>query len=109
VPLKKLDIFKGAIPSKIFENLSMEKPVILGVAGEAKELFIDKGNCGLFFEPENHIELAQNIIKLYNDRALISSLGKNGKQYVCENFTRDKIAFEFWEYLKKKHNQVSPQ
>ena len=37
VPLKKLPLFEGAIPSKIFENLAMEKPILLGVDGEAKE------------------------------------------------------------------------
>ncbi|MCE3279631.1 MAG: glycosyltransferase family 4 protein [Bacteroidetes bacterium] len=46
IPLKRLDLFKGAIPSKIFENLAMKKTLLLGVEGEAKELFIDQGNCG---------------------------------------------------------------
>ncbi len=45
IPLKRLDLFKGAIPSKIFENLAMKKPILLGVEGEAKQLFIDEGNC----------------------------------------------------------------
>jgi len=31
IPLKKMDLFLGAIPSKIFENLAMEKPIILGL------------------------------------------------------------------------------
>ena len=52
IPLRKLDIFKGAIPSKIFENLALKKPIILGVEGEAKELFIDEAKAGLAFEPE---------------------------------------------------------
>jgi glycosyltransferase involved in cell wall biosynthesis len=36
VPLKKLDLFKGAIPSKLFESLAMQLPVLLGVDGEAR-------------------------------------------------------------------------
>jgi glycosyltransferase involved in cell wall biosynthesis len=33
IPLRKLDLFLGAIPSKLFENLAMEIPVLLGVNG----------------------------------------------------------------------------
>ncbi|MBK6527870.1 MAG: glycosyltransferase [Crocinitomicaceae bacterium] len=42
IPLKKIDLFLGAIPSKIFEALAMEKPILLGVNGEARDLFIEK-------------------------------------------------------------------
>ena len=52
VNLKKDDLFKGALPSKIFESCLMLKPVLLGVDGEAKTL-IDKYKFGVFYEPEN--------------------------------------------------------
>jgi glycosyltransferase involved in cell wall biosynthesis len=61
VTLKKLDLFLGAIPSKIFENLAMRKPVFLGVDGEARTLFIDEGKAGWYFEPENDADLALKI------------------------------------------------
>jgi glycosyltransferase involved in cell wall biosynthesis len=80
VPLRKLDLFKGAIPSKLFEPLAMGKPILLGVEGEAKELFIEQGNAGLFFEPENADELADRILvllKMINRLRL--ELGMNGK------------------------------
>jgi glycosyltransferase involved in cell wall biosynthesis len=91
VPLRKLDLFKGAIPSKLFEPLSMGKPILLGVEGEAKELFIDEGNAGLFFEPENSDALAQNVMILSNDKALRIALGEQGRKYVRDNFDRQNI------------------
>ena len=48
VPLRKLDLFQGAIPSKIFEALAMQKALLLGVDGEAKIHFIDKAKAGYF-------------------------------------------------------------
>ena len=63
IPLRKLNLFKGAIPSKIFETLAMKKPILLGVEGEADELFIREGKCGLSFEPENANALSDNIKK----------------------------------------------
>ena len=52
IHLKKCDTFKNVIPSKIFENAAMGKPIILGVEGEAKNI-IEKYNLGLTFEPGN--------------------------------------------------------
>lgn len=99
IPLKRLDLFKGAIPSKIFENLAMKKPILLGVEGEAKELFIDEGNCGLAFIPEDSDDLAVKTLELFNNRNTLKQLGENGYKYVEQKFTRDKIANEFYEQL----------
>lgn len=101
VPLKRLDLFKGAIPSKIFENLALKKPILLGLEGEAKHLFIDEGNCGLAFEPENTEDLVKHILTLYNNPELAKKLGENGLRYASENFNRDKIAEELFEELKR--------
>lgn len=101
VPLKKNDLFLGAIPSKIFEPLAMGKPVILGVDGEARELFVEKGKCGLYYEPENSNELIRCIITLFNNRDLTKELGENGKQYVRQKFDRRIIAHEFYNKLTK--------
>ncbi|MFZ4412862.1 MAG: glycosyltransferase family 4 protein [Bacteroidales bacterium] len=100
IPLRKLDLFKGAIPSKIFESLALKRPILLGVDGEAKELFIEKGQCGLFFEPENVASLVEGIDSLIQHPELRTQYGKNAYEYVASNFNRDIIANEFWEKLK---------
>jgi glycosyltransferase involved in cell wall biosynthesis len=101
VPLKRNDLFKGAIPSKIFENLALKKPILLGVEGEAKELFIDTGKCGLFFTPENDEELAIQILELYRNPALVEEMGENGHKFASVNFNRDIIASELFEEIQK--------
>ncbi|MBL7918330.1 MAG: glycosyltransferase family 4 protein, partial [Bacteroidia bacterium] len=101
IPLRKLDLFLGAIPSKVFENLAMKIPVLLGVDGEAKLLFVDYGKCALYFEPENDVMLAEQVTKLAADENLIKTLGKNGRAYVNEFFNRNNIASLFYEELKK--------
>lgn len=101
VPLKRLELFKGAIPSKIFENLALKKPVLLGLEGEAKELFIDEGRCGLAFEPENSRDLAEKIMRLYSNPDLVRELGENGLKYAGENFNRDRIAEELYKQMQE--------
>lgn len=101
IPLKNLPLFKGAIPSKLFENLAFAKPILLGVDGEAKELFIDKGNCGLFYTPDDDAELAKSVMLLNSNAELCKQLGQNGKAYVEEHFDRKKIATGFYFELIK--------
>lgn len=104
IPLRKLDLFLGAIPSKIFENLAMEKPVILAVDGEARELFVNQGQCALYSEPENADELASNVLLLANNMDLRLQLGKRGRIYVEEYFNRNTIAENFHNTLLKYVN-----
>lgn len=101
IPLRKLDLFLGAIPSKIFENLAMKKTILLGVNGEARELFIERGKAGLHFEPENDADLAEKIRLLFSDPQLQKSTGENGAVYVSEFFDLDRIADGFWNTLQE--------
>jgi len=99
IPLRKLDLFLGAIPSKIFENLAMKIPVLLGVDGEARELFVNQGKCALYVEPENANDLVANVFKLYEDKVLQKQLGEAGRGYVMQYFNRDTIATGFYKKL----------
>jgi glycosyltransferase involved in cell wall biosynthesis len=100
VPLKKLSLFRGAIPSKIFEPLALAKPVILGVEGEAKELFMDEARAGVAYEPENASALAAAIEQLRDDASERREMGKRGQQYVFERFDRREIACSFLQHLQ---------
>jgi glycosyltransferase involved in cell wall biosynthesis len=99
IPLRKLPLFLGAIPSKIFENLAMEKAVILAVDGEARELFVNQGKCALYSEPENIEDLVRNVVLLANDSLLRKLLGEKGRVYVEQSFNRNTIANNFHEIL----------
>jgi len=101
VPLRKNDLFKGAIPSKIFEALALGKPLLLGVEGEAKELFITQGESGIAFEPESAKALAEAAIQYADNRSLVRAHGSNGQRYVREHFDRERISDRLWNALKK--------
>lgn len=92
VPLRKLDIFQGAIPSKIFEAQAMKLPLLLGVDGEAKKHFINTAESGLYFEPENAKHLSECMIEMMENRANLKIMGENARAYVEQNFNRNVIA-----------------
>ncbi|MBL7923709.1 MAG: glycosyltransferase family 4 protein [Bacteroidia bacterium] len=97
IPLKKMDLFLGAIPSKIFENLALMKPIVLAVDGEARQLFIDQGQCGLFSEPENPAALRDALLYLTTHREEARAMGENGKAYVQQYFLRKNITRQWME------------
>lgn len=99
VPLRKLELFEGAIPSKIFETLAMEKPIILAVDGEAKKHFVENAKACFYVEPENVSEMANTILFAYNHRHELKQMGKNGREYIISYFNREKIAKLFYEQL----------
>ncbi len=100
VLLKKSPLFKTVLPSKIFESLAMEKPVILGVEGESAELVLSAGG-GICIEPESAKDLAMQVLKLYRDPTLGQKLGSSGRHHVVEHFDRQVLARRFADVMKK--------
>ncbi len=74
IHLKKVDLFAGVIPSKIFEAMGMGVPILFaGPRGEASEIISQEG-CGLIVAPEEPEALAEAIVQLMSDRALLAQL-----------------------------------
>ena len=95
VNLKKVDEFKNVIPSKIFENIAMYKPILLGVEGESKKL-INEYEVGVCFEPENK----ESFLKAIDD---IQKLDRKTFKVKCnrmlEDFDRDNIAEDMIKFI----------
>ena len=100
VPLRKSPLFLGAIPSKIFENLACGVPVVLGVEGEAKDLFVEQGQCALSFEPENESQLADCLLTLAQNDGIQDQLKEKGIDYVKKSFNRVVVNDEFIKQLE---------
>ena len=95
VNLKKSNEFKNVIPSKIFENIAMYKPILLGVEGESKEL-IEKYKIGVAFEPENTESFINAIseIQKTNEEDFIGNCDK-----MLNDFNRNEIAEKMINFL----------
>ena len=65
VHLRKSEVFKSVLPSKIFESIAGGTPILLGVDGAAREL-VEERSVGLFFEPENEKDLCHKITELFH-------------------------------------------
>jgi glycosyltransferase involved in cell wall biosynthesis len=100
VPLKKADVFKTVIPTKMLEFMACGRPVILGVDGQARQV-LDGAQAGVFVEPENQVALVQAIKHLYQDSTLRQTLGLNGRNYIMEHLSRERTAKLYTTVLEK--------
>ncbi len=99
VNLKKIELFKTVIPSKIFEFVSFNKPILLGASGEAKEL-IEKYDIGLIYKQENSKSFIDNLLELKNNKKLYEKKVKNCKK-AASHFDRKILAKNMYEILKQ--------
>lgn len=104
VLLRKLELFKTVIPSKIFESMAMKKAIVLGVDGESREI-VETASAGLAIEPENAEELAEALLKLADSPDLGRRLGESGYRYVTEHFDRTALAAQFEAELGKLYRE----
>ncbi|MBE2983875.1 glycosyltransferase family 4 protein [Campylobacter sp. RM9344] len=96
-PLKKDDNFKIVIPSKIFEASAMQKPILLGVEGQAKEI-LEKYGAGVCFEPENEADFIKKLNTLKD--ATIYNECKNSCLKLANDYNRKKLANDMIGILK---------
>lgn len=99
VHLKRRELFRSVLPSKLFEAMAMGRPVLLGVDGDARDVLAEAG-AGIFFEPENAALLAAAARQLADDPAEASRLGTQGAAFVREHYTRDGFAVRYVEILR---------
>src|SRR6202166_1203579 len=99
VMLKKTELFKTVIPTKLLEYMACERPVIVAVDGQARQI-IEEAGAGVFVEPENSQDLVQAILGLAEDPAKRRQMGASGRQYIVNKFSREKTARDYITVLE---------
>ena len=100
VLLKKAEVFKTVIPTKMLEFMSCARPVILGVDGQARQI-LEQARAGLAIEPENAQALVQAIKQLADDPSFAHTLGKKGREYILRSFSRRHTAEKYIHVLNE--------
>ncbi len=99
VLLKKSEIFKTVIPTKMLEFMSCARPVILGVDGQARKIMED-ARAGIFVRPENVNDLTEAVVRLASDPELRNTLGHSGRQHILQHFSRGQTARAYIQVLE---------
>ena len=96
VHLKKAELFETVIPSKIFEIMAMNVPIIIGVRGDAEEIVV-KAKAGLAMTPEDEDSLIAGIDAIAADR----NAYRNGRRHVALHFDRNILADRMLDELTR--------
>lgn len=99
VPLKKSDLFKTVIPSKIFETAAMTTPILLGVDGEARRI-VEEHGAGVYFEPENQKQFLEVLKRIKQDQELYVNL-QRGCSLLAKGFDRKILAGQMLVELER--------
>jgi glycosyltransferase involved in cell wall biosynthesis len=100
VHLRRAELFRTVMPSKIFEAAAMARPILIGVPGHATAEVLRAG-CGLAIPPEDPGALLAAIDRLRTDREAAARMGQAGLAWVRRDHDRTRLALTYLHTLDR--------
>ena len=91
--------YKEAVPSKLFEAMASQKPVLLVAASEACDI-VQRYDAGVIAPPGNPQEIAQQMQNLARDPTLREKYANNARASAERDFNREQIARDLAAFLE---------
>jgi len=98
IPFPNNEISHAASPLKLFEGMSMQKPIIASRVSGIQEVILD-GENGFLADPDNPDEWMEKLETVLNSEKLASRMGENARRTVEERFDWDMLAKQYEEAL----------
>lgn len=99
VSLRDVPLFRGFIPSKLFECMAAERPIVAGLAGESADIVL-RSQAGLVVRPEDPKDMANAVRVLLHDPELRRVMGQRGRVFVEHHYTRGALADRYLQLLQ---------
>ena len=99
--ISKPGVGANSVPSKTWSIMSASRPVLANFdENELKDILV--GNeCGIFTKAGDKDAFKRSIIKLYENRDLCKEYGRNGRQFVMDNLTREVGTQKYVDVIKE--------
>jgi glycosyltransferase involved in cell wall biosynthesis len=98
VPLRDIPLFDTFIPSKMFEMMSMARPIVASVRGEAAAI-LDQSGGAIVVPPEDSEAIADAVLRLAAAPSLSESMGMRGREFVAARYSRRSLADSYLHVL----------
>jgi len=108
IPLRNLDLFKGALPSKMFDAWACERPVVISVDGEARQV-LEQAQGGVFVAPEDAPSLARTLRDLKANPEARLRMGKSGRSFTQQFYSRQAQAEKLAARLQSIQSSPPPK
>ena len=92
--LKPIELYKTTYPNKVFDYMAAGRPVLLAIDGVIREL-VEAAQGGIFVRPGDPADLAKAVRTLRADPGLCQQMGKAGRLYIENHYSRSQIAEQF--------------
>lgn len=90
------------VPSRLYSFMASSRPVIASVDEDCSTAaIIEKAKCGFIIDVGDQAGLKENILKIYNDRNLIQSMGEKGRKYAVKHFSRSYMTQKYKRTIKQ--------
>jgi colanic acid biosynthesis glycosyl transferase WcaI len=106
---QKAAVVESVIPSKLLTYMAAGRPVLAAVSNKSETArYVERAKCGRIIHSEDPMALVEAALSLRADGALREKLGSNGRAYVLEHFTKDKILREYELLFSRYEDEVRP-
>ena len=107
VTLRDRPLFRAVLPSKIFEIMASSRPILITVAGEAREV-VERSGGGVWVPPEDAPAMVEALQRLAADGVDLAAMGGAGREFVVEHFNREIQADRYLSLLRETAGQATP-
>lgn len=83
----------------LMESWLCERPVLVCEDCQVTTDFVKEANGGLYFK--NYDDFSRTVEYLINQKEIAEQMGQNGKQYVLEHFSWDKVIKSYCDLIKE--------
>lgn len=98
--ISKPGVGANSVPSKTWSIMSASRPVLANFDENELKQIVEKHNCGIFTKAGDKEAFKQSILALYNNREMAVEMGRNGRQFVMDNLTREVGTQKYVDVIK---------
>lgn len=103
--ISKPGVGENSVPSKTWSIMSASRPVLANFDENELKTIIADNNCGIFTKAGDKVAFKEAILKLYGDKELCKTMGKNGRQFVMDNLTKEVGTQKYVDVIKSVVNK----
>lgn len=90
----------ASVPSKTWSIMSASRPVLANFDENELKTIIEQNHCGIFTKAGDEKAFIAAILNAYNDKKACKEMGKNGRQFVMDNLTREVGTQKYVDVIK---------
>jgi len=104
--ISKPGVGANSVPSKTWSIMSASRPVLANFDENELKDIVTEHKCGIFTKAGDKEAFKRSILELYHHPELCAEYGRNGRQFVMDNLTKEVGTRKYVDVIKsfEKHN-----